>query len=203
MRPQLKYVNVVWAPHRQNYVDLLERVQKRATENDSLFLGSAIHGQAQASKALSSVAYRRKRGGVIQVIYKIAHGIDNPTLRTPWSNCYGTATESELSWLGRNVTGGGCFSNRYESGQSQTLCTKLLAHWQWRGRSRCGLDLLRNTQSFCSRPAHTPAYRVCWGIQLLVPPLGNLSTLKFLTFRTSFSVFHCLPALSISALGKS
>ena len=35
-------------------------------------------------------------------------------------------------------------------------------------------------------------------MQLLVPPLGNLLTLKFLTFRTSFSVFHRLPALSIS-----
>ena len=29
-------------------------------------------------------------------------------------------------------------------------------------------------------------------------PLGNLLTLKSLTFRTSFSIFHCLPALSIS-----
>ena len=74
----------------------------------------------------------------------------------------------------------------------------LLAHWQWRGRSRCGLCLLRNRQSFCSQLAHTPAYRVCWGKQLLVPPLGNLLTLKSLAFRTSFSVFHCLAALSIS-----
>ena len=46
-----------------------------------------------------------------------------------------------------------------------------------------------------SQSAHTPAYRVCWGIQLLVPPVGNLLTLKSLTFRTSFSAFHCLPAL--------
>ena len=28
------------------------------------------------------------------------------TLRTPWSNCYRTATASELIWLRRNVTGG-------------------------------------------------------------------------------------------------
>ena len=44
----------------------------------------------------------------------------------------------------------------------------------------------------------TPAYCICWGLQLLVPSLGNLLMLKSLTFRTSFSVFHCVPALSIS-----
>ena len=42
------------------------------------------------------------------------------TLRTPWSICYRTTTASELIWLRRNITGG-CFSNRYESGQSQML----------------------------------------------------------------------------------
>ena len=36
-----------------------------------------------------------------------------------------------------------------------------------------------------------------------MPPLGNLLTLKSLTFRTSFSVFHCLPALSISRVGEA
>ena len=35
------------------------------------------------------------------------------TLRTPWSNCYRTATASELIWLRRNVTGGR-FSNPYQ-----------------------------------------------------------------------------------------
>ena len=58
-------------------------------------------------------------------------------------------------------------------------------------------------QSFCSQSALTPAYHVCWGIQPLVPPLGNLLTLKSITFRTSFSVFHCLPALSISLAGEA
>ena len=124
------------------------------------------------------------------------------TLRAPWSNCYHTATASELIWLHRNVTGGR-FSNWYESGQSQTLYYKLLAHWQWRGRSRCRLGLLRNTQSFCFQSAHTPAYCICWGIQLLVPPLGDVLTLKSLAFCTSFSVFHCLPVLSISRAGEA
>ena len=36
-----------------------------------------------------------------------------------------------------------------------------------------------------------------------MPPLGNLLTLKSLTFRTCFSVFHCLPALSISRVGEA
>ena len=36
-----------------------------------------------------------------------------------------------------------------------------------------------------------------------MPPLGNLLTLKSLTFRTCFSVFHCLPALSISGAGEA
>ena len=53
-------------------------------------------------------------------------------------------------------------------------------------------------QSFCSQSAHKPAYRVCWGIQLIVPPLGNLIMLKSVTFRTSFSAFDCLPAPSVS-----
>ena len=34
-------------------------------------------------------------------------------------------------------------------------------------------------------------------------PLGNPLTLKSLTFRTSFSIFHCLPALSISRAGEA
>ena len=127
----------------------------------------------------------------------------------PWSNCYRTATASELIWLRRNVTGGR-FSNlgqrtyfAYTNLANHRCCTKLLAHWQWRDRSRCGLGLLQNTQRFCSQSAHTPAYRVCWGIQLLVPPLGNLLMLKSLTFHRSFSAFHCLLAPSVSRAGQA
>ena len=36
-----------------------------------------------------------------------------------------------------------------------------------------------------------------------MPPLGNLISLKSLTFRTYLSVFHCLPALSISRAGEA
>ena len=100
------------------------------------------------------------------------HIISFPTLRTPWSNCYRTATASELIWLRRNVTGGR-FSNLYQRAYfactnlaNHRRCTKLLAHWQWRGRSRCGLGLLQNMQSFWSQSAHTAAYRVCWAIQI-------------------------------------
>ena len=93
------------------------------------------------------------------------------TLRMPWSNCYRTATASELIWLRRNVTRGR-FSNLYQGAYfactnlaNHRCCTKLLTHWQWHGRSRCGLGLLQNTQSFWSQLAHTAAYRVCWAIQ--------------------------------------
>ena len=99
------------------------------------------------------------------------------------------------------LTTGGAFQTDTNQSNNRHR-TKLLTHWQWRGRSRCRLGLLRNTQSFSSQSAHTPAHRLCWGIQLLVPPLGNFSMLKFLTLRTSFSVFHCLPAPSISRAGK-
>ena len=88
-------------------------------------------------------------------------GSTRSTLRTPWSNCYRTASASELIWLRRNVTGGR-FSNLYQRAYfactnlaNHRRCTKLLAHWQWRGRSRCGLRLLQNTQSFWSQSAHT------------------------------------------------
>ena len=37
----------------------------------------------------------------------------------------------------------------------------------------------------------------------IVLPLGNPLTLQSLTFRTSFSIFHCLPALSISRTGEA
>ena len=74
--------------------------------------------------------------------------------RTPWSNCYRPATASELIWLRRNVTGGR-FSNLYQrvyfaytNLANHRRCTKLLPRWQGRGRSRCGLGLLQNTQEF-------------------------------------------------------
>ena len=111
------------------------------------------------------------------------------------------ATVSELDDCAVMSPGGASQTNMNLA--NHRCCTKLLANWQWHGRPRCGLGLLRNMPSFCSQSALTPAYRVCWDIQPLVPPLGNLLTLKSLTFRTSFSVFHCLLALSISRTGEA
>ena len=105
-----------------------------------------------------------------------------------------------LLWWRRDVTGGAFQTNTNLANHRHR--TKLLADCQWRCRWRCGLGRFRNTRSFCSQSAHTPAYHVCWGMQLLMPPLGNLLTLKFLTFRTSFSVLHRLPTLSISRAGE-
>ena len=99
---------------------------------------------------------------------------------------------------------GGCFSNLYQRGYfvytnlaNHRCCTKLLAHWQWRGRSRCGLGLIQNTQFLVPVSTHSSVSRLL-SHTAIVLPLGNLLTLKSLTFCTSFSIFHCLPALSIS-----
>ena len=67
------------------------------------------------------------------------------TLRTPWWNCYRTATASELLWLCRNVTGGAFQTNTNLANHRH--CTRLLADCQWRCRWRCGLGRLRNTRS--------------------------------------------------------
>ena len=170
-------------------------------------------GHTGDSESAISGCWRQARECILCLWYRCLNPhckfMWHDTLWMPWSNCYRTATALELTWLRRNVTGR-CFSNLYQRAYfaymnlaNHIRCTKLLAHWQWCGRPRRGLGLLQNTQSFCSQSAHTPVYRVCWGIQLLMPPLGNLLTLKSLTFRTSFSVFYCLPVLSIPRAGEA
>ena len=139
----------------------------------------------------------------IRSVFQNVINMNRVTLRTPWSNCYRTATASELIWLRRNVTGGR-FSNLYQRAYFACMnlanhrrCTKLLAHWQWHGWSRCGLGLLQNTQFLVPVGTHSSISRLLSHTDIVLP-LGNLLTLKSLTFRRSFSVFHCLPALSIS-----
>ena len=67
------------------------------------------------------------------------------TLRTPWWNCYRTATASALLWSRRNVTGGAFQSDTNLANHRHR--TRLLADCQWRCRWRCGLGRLRNTRS--------------------------------------------------------
>ena len=67
------------------------------------------------------------------------------TLRTPWWNCYRTATASELLWSRRNVTGGAFQTDTSLANHRHR--TRLLADCQWRCRWRCGLGRLRNTRS--------------------------------------------------------
>ena len=67
------------------------------------------------------------------------------TLRTPWWNCYRTATASELLWTRRNVTGGAFQTDTNLANHRHR--TRLLADCQWRCRWRCGLGRLRNTRS--------------------------------------------------------
>ena len=146
---------------------------RRPTLRSSLHCMSCVADSVQRRglpHCFGAVAVRPR----LSEFMRAQHGVCRiqSTLRTPWSNCYRTATALELIWLRRNVTGGR-FSNLYQRAYfactnlaNHRRCTKLLAHWQWRGRSRCGLGLLQNTQSFWSQSAHTAAYRVCWAIQI-------------------------------------
>ena len=67
------------------------------------------------------------------------------TLRTPWWNCYRTATASELLWSRRNVTGGAFQTDANLVNHRHR--TRLLADCQWCCWWRCGLGRLRNTRS--------------------------------------------------------
>ena len=118
--------------------------------------------------------------------------------------CGGIATAPPLHrrYSDRTVSPGGALQTNTNLANHRHR-TELLAPCQWCCQWQCGLGQLWNMRSFCSQSAHTSASHICWGMQLLVPPLGNLLTLKFLTFRTSFSVFHRLPALSREAITKT
>ena len=118
-------------------------------------------------------------------------------------NPIATAPPLRRSYSDRAVTSPGGASQTDTNLANHRHRTKLLADCQWRCRWRCGLGHTSKHAEFLLSVSTTSAYHVCWGMQLLVPPLGNLLTLTFLTFRTSFSVLHRLPALSISRAGEA
>jgi len=76
VRPQLEYGNVMWHPMYKKYIDLLERVQRRATRMVP-GLGNLSYEEALEAINLPSVAYRRLREDAIEVykylkrIYKV------------------------------------------------------------------------------------------------------------------------------------
>lgn len=75
VRPKLEYCIQVWRPYLRRDIDLIEKVQKRATK---MIIGDAEVGYEDRLKLLklTSLETRRLRGDLIQV-FKILKGIDN------------------------------------------------------------------------------------------------------------------------------
>ena len=73
VRPHLEYGNVVWHPYLKKDVDLLERVQRRATKLVPV-LSKLSYEDRLKEMDLPSLVYRRIRGDSID-IYKYLHGM--------------------------------------------------------------------------------------------------------------------------------
>ena len=75
VRPHLEYGNVIWHPFLQKDIQMIEKVQHRATR---MVPGLAKQRYEDRLKQMNlpSLAYRRLRGDVIEV-YKYLHGIYN------------------------------------------------------------------------------------------------------------------------------
>ena len=78
VRPHLEYAQSVWAPHLKKYVDMLEKVQIRATKMVDGF-ASLTYEERLRRLDLPTLAYRRARGDMIEV-YKHLNIYDKATL---------------------------------------------------------------------------------------------------------------------------
>ena len=74
-RPILEYSSVVWAPHLRKHINILEAVQRRATRMIPNLKDMSYLDRLKKLN-LFSLAYRRRRGDLIQV-FKLLHSIDN------------------------------------------------------------------------------------------------------------------------------
>ena len=66
VRPHLEYAQTVWAPHLKKHIDMLERVQIRATKLVD-GLGSMDYTERLNKLDLSTLVYRRARGDMTEV----------------------------------------------------------------------------------------------------------------------------------------
>ena len=73
VRPHLEFSNVVWSPHHRKYIDMIERVQRRATKCVP-GLKDKTYEERLAEMKLPSLSFRRKRGDFIE-LYKYTHGL--------------------------------------------------------------------------------------------------------------------------------
>ena len=75
VRPQLEYAVQAWNPHHQGDIDVLERVQRRATKMISGFRDLTYEERLRRCN-LTTLRTRRERGDLIQV-YKILNKLDD------------------------------------------------------------------------------------------------------------------------------
>ena len=73
VRPHLEFGNVVWSPHHKKYIDMIERVQRRATKCVPGLKDKSYEERLSVMK-LPSLKFRRKRGDFIE-LYKYTHGL--------------------------------------------------------------------------------------------------------------------------------
>jgi len=73
VRSHLEYANTVWSPYKQYLIELVEKVQKRATKlvHDCKHL---LYTDRLKYLKLPTLKYRRHRGDMIKT-YKILHGL--------------------------------------------------------------------------------------------------------------------------------
>ena len=73
VRPHLEYAQAAWKPHLRKHIDLIERVQRRATKQLPGFKDLSYSERLQKLK-LPTLAFRWLRGDMIEV-FKILHKI--------------------------------------------------------------------------------------------------------------------------------
>ena len=78
VRPHLEYAVAVWSPHLKKHIDLIEKVQMRATKLIDGF-GKLTYQERLEKLKLPTLAYRRLRGDVIE-LYKHFHRYDQDIL---------------------------------------------------------------------------------------------------------------------------
>ena len=78
VRPHLEYAVAVWSPHLKKHIDLVEKVQMRATKLVDGF-GKLTYQERLERLKLPTLVYRRLRGDVIE-IYKHFHRYDQEVL---------------------------------------------------------------------------------------------------------------------------
>ena len=72
VRPHLEFAVAVWNPYRKNDIDILEKVQRRATKVSRELHGVSYENRLKRLK-LTSLVERRRRGDLIQM-FKIVKG---------------------------------------------------------------------------------------------------------------------------------